>query len=80
MKEIGASEARRKLSQLLNRAEAGGEVVITRRGKPLAKLVSPDAGFDADRARAAVARIRARRHGVTLGVPSIKDLINEGRP
>ena len=79
MKEIGAFEAKNKLGQLLDWVEAGEEIIITRRGKAVARLVSPHAAFDAERARAAAARIRARRRGMTLGGLSIKDLINEGR-
>lgn len=36
-------EAKTKLSQLVERAEAGEEIVIARRGKPVARLV-PVAG------------------------------------
>ena len=37
--EIGAFEAKTHLAELLRKAEAGEEVVITRRGKPVARLV-----------------------------------------
>jgi prevent-host-death family protein len=80
MKEVGAFEAKTKLSALLDLVEAGEEVVITRRGKPVARLVSAIPSFDRERARAAAARIRERSKGVTLGGLKIKDLINEGRP
>ena len=43
MTEIGASEAKNKLSALLDRVERGEEVVITRRGRAVAKL-APMAG------------------------------------
>lgn len=80
MREIGAFEAKTRLGQLLDRVEAGEEVVITRRGKVVAKLVPPDAGMvDRERARAAAGRIRDMRRGVTLGGLTIKDLIAEGR-
>jgi prevent-host-death family protein len=80
MKEIGAFEAKNKLGQLLDWVEAGEEVIITRRGKVVARLVPPDTIFDRERARGAAARIRARRKGMTLGGLSLKELINEGRP
>ena len=38
MESIGIYEAKSKLSELVERAESGREVVITRRGKPVAKL------------------------------------------
>jgi len=37
--EIGAFDAKTHLAELLRKAEAGEEVVITRRGKPVARLV-----------------------------------------
>ena len=79
MKEVGAFEARSRLGQLLDWVEAGEEVVITRRGKPVARLVPPSLAFDRERSRNAVQKIRAMRKGVTLGRFKIKDLINEGR-
>lgn len=36
--------------------------------------------FDKERARAAGARIRELRKGLTLGGPTIRQLIDEGRP
>ena len=77
--EVGAFEAKNRLSELLRRAEAGEEISITNRGKVVARLVPPLHGFDRDTALAAVGRIRARRKGVTLGGLNIKDLIEEGR-
>ncbi len=43
MIEIGAIEAKDKFSRLLDRVQLGEEIVITRRGRPIAKLV-PDTG------------------------------------
>jgi prevent-host-death family protein len=81
MREIGAFEAKSKLGQLLDWVEAGEEVIITRRGKAVARLVAPGAAtVDRERAQAAAQRIRAMRSGVRLGGLSIKSLINEGRP
>jgi prevent-host-death family protein len=79
MHEIGAFEAKNKFGQLLDWVEAGEEVVITRRGKTVARLVPPSAVPDIVAARAAAERIRARRKGVRLDGLSIKDLISEGR-
>ena len=39
MKEISTKEARANLSSLLKRVEEGGEVVLLRRGKRIARLV-----------------------------------------
>jgi prevent-host-death family protein len=38
MAEIGMHEAKTKLSQLVERAELGEEIVITRNGKPAVRL------------------------------------------
>ena len=80
MREVGAFEAKSKLGTLLDWVEAGEEVLITRRGKPVARLVPDKHGFDRAKARAAAEGIIETRRGVTLGGLKIKDLVNEGRP
>lgn len=42
MREAGVREARQNLSALLDEVKAGREIVITERGRPVAKLVPPD--------------------------------------
>jgi prevent-host-death family protein len=79
MKEIGAFEAKNKLGQLLDRVEAGEEIVITRRGKIVARLVPATASAGHGAGGAAAARIRARRCGVTLAGLKPKELVAEGR-
>ena len=80
MRELGAFEAKNKFGQLLDQVEHGEEIVITRRGKAVAKLVPAEPGFDRAKARRAVAGILRLSKGITLGGLKIKDLINEGRP
>lgn len=80
MREMGAFEVRNKFGQLLDQVKHGEEIVITRRGKAVVKLVPAEPGFDRDKARRAVAGILAASNGITLGGLTIKDLINEGRP
>lgn len=79
MTEVGAFEAKNRLGQLLDRVEAGEEIVITRRGKAVARLVPPTAVTDRERSRRAVEEIREARKGVTLGGITIRELIDEGR-
>src|SRR6516165_4236222 len=79
MHEIGAFEAKNRLGALLDRVERGEEIVITRRGKPVAKLVPAGLSFDRESARRAVAGLLEASRGVTLGGLKIKDLIDEGR-
>lgn len=42
MRRAGVREARQNLSALLEEVKKGREVVITERGRPVAKLVPPD--------------------------------------
>ena len=79
MKEIGTFEAKNKLGQLLDWVEAGEEVVITRRGKIVARLVPPQPAANREQAQAAAQAIRDMSRGVTLGGLRLKDLISEGR-
>ena len=80
MREVGAFEAKSKLGTLLDWVENGEEVLITRRGKPVARLVPADIGVDRAKARRAVEGLLEARRGVTLGGLRIKDLVDEGRP
>ena len=79
MGAVGAFDAKTHLSELLDRVEAGEEITITRRGKPVAVLkpvaVAEKPDFDEIERR-----FRELRKGVSLpeGM-TIKDLINEGR-
>lgn len=79
MKEIGAFEAKNRLGTLLDWVEQGEEVVITRRGKAVARLVPEGSRFNREEAREAARRILEMSKGVTLGGLKIKDLIEEGR-
>ena len=72
---VGVFEAKTTLSALLERVEAGEEVVITRRGVPVARLVPPGAS-EADDLLAAFASIRSRSKP---GPESVRDLIADGR-
>lgn len=61
MREIGAFEAKNTLGTLLDWVEAGEEVVITRRGKAVARMVHSQTQMLAShQAAEAAARIRAR--------------------
>jgi len=65
--EVGALEAKNKLSALLDRVEHGEEIVITRHGKAVARLVPDNGGIDRSQAHAAIQRIRARVAQVKAG-------------
>ena len=80
MRKIGAFEAKNTLGALLDRVENGEEVVITRRGKDVARLVPAAGGIDRTRAEHARRGLLEVSRGLSLGGIAIKDLINEGRP
>ena len=80
MREIGAFEAKNTLGTLLDLVQRGEEVVITRHGKPVARLVREPGRENARaRARAAAETMARLSQGLTLGGLSIKALIEEGR-
>jgi prevent-host-death family protein len=80
MHEFGAFEAKNKLGTLLDLVEKGEEVVITRHGKPVARLIPATPGFDRAKARQAARGLLEASRGVRLRGLSIKELVEEGRP
>ncbi len=60
MLEVGAFEAKNSLGTLLDRVKKGEEIVITRHGRALARLVPNTDRIDRSQARAAEERIRER--------------------
>lgn len=69
MRTVSAREANQSFSKLLQAVVEGEEVVITRRGKPVARLAPVETAVDAER-QAEIDRIVARlREGVDLGGP-----------
>jgi prevent-host-death family protein len=86
--EVGAFEAKNTLGALLDRVERGEEIVITRHGKPVARLVPNTVRLDQDRVRAAFDRLRERARQLARENPGrlafdweeIKKLRDEGRP
>ncbi len=79
MHTVGVFEAKNHLTALLDEVEGGGEVIITRRGKPIARLTALESGFNRARARIAAEGLRAASKGQTLGGLTLKELISEGR-
>ena len=81
---VGAYEAKAKLSELLDKVEHGEQVVITRHGKPIARLV-PERGHDVAKAMAAVDGLLAigkelAAQGVRVTQADIRAMRDEGRP
>jgi prevent-host-death family protein len=67
MIEVGAFEAKNKLSALLDRVEQGEEIIITRHGRPVARLVPSTEGIDRSQVQAALQRMRDRAAQAGLG-------------
>ena len=86
MNEIGAFEAKNTLGTLLDRVEQGEEIVITRHGKAIARLVPNTRRIDQNQTREALERIRERaarlqrRKPVPFNWGALKKLRDQGRP
>ena len=80
MREAGAFEAKNTFESLLDLVADGEEIVITRRGKPVARLVREESCIDREKARRAAANIIDAGKGVTLDGLSLRELIDDGRP
>jgi prevent-host-death family protein len=76
---VGVFEAKNRLTALLDEVEGGGEVIITRRGKPIARLSPFEVGFNREKARLAADGLRAASKGLSLDGLTLKALISEGR-
>ena len=85
MKHVGIFEAKTHLSNLIEEVARGDEVVITRHGAPVAKLVryipQPDPAIVARR-RQALLEVRelVKKRGTRISPQEIKSWIDEGRP
>ena len=75
---VGAFEAKTHLSSLLARVAKGEEVVITRHGKAVARLV-PATTSDREQADRAIGHLKALRQKATLGNADWKALRDQGR-
>jgi prevent-host-death family protein len=76
-KTVGAYEVKTHLSSLLKEVAAGREIIITKRERPVARLVPMDSPFPK---KEIFDRIRALRGTLALGKnETVKDLINAGR-
>ena len=77
MNRIGASDARRHLHRLLDRAARGESLTITHHGKPVERLVSLTS--DRSPAEEAAARIVERRKHLTrVPLADLMATIHEG--
>jgi len=80
---VGAEDADPHLAELLDRVERGEEIVITRHGRAIARLM-PSGGHDVGKALAAVDRLAALRkelatRGTCATPDEIRAMRDEGR-
>lgn len=78
MKTVGAFEAKTHLSSLLEDVAGGEEILITRHGRPLARLVPVNA-HGRERRIEAIERLRSFATGRRFNGLSIHALRDEGR-
>ena len=80
MTTVGIFEVKNRLSELVERAARGEEIVITRRGEHVARLMPLEVPNARGQARALAERIRRSRVGQAFGGEvSVRKLIEEGR-
>ena len=72
MREIQSSEVKARLPQFLDDVERGETIVITRHGRPVARLV-PAPAENGNRVRCALDRIAARRQ--LIGKVTVEELL-----
>lgn len=81
---VGAFEAKTKFAELLDRVERGEEVVITRHGKTVARLVSHQsrgsAGARDIRAEIMALRDSLQQRGMSFTRDEIIAMRDQGRP
>ena len=79
VRKVGAFEAKTKFSELLDRVERGEEIIITRHGKPVARIVPHEGRRDEEEIRKAIEDIRRLRREVSLSGLDWRELRDEGR-
>lgn len=67
--KISVSDAKAQLAELVRRAEAGEEVVLTRHGQPTVKLVAVKPRQTPAERRAVIYEVRAASRGKALPGP-----------
>lgn len=77
MDTVGTFGAKTHLTQLLDRVAAGEQIMITRHGTPIARLV-PVEPTASQHIRETIARLKEFSRGQRLDGLTIKDLIDRG--
>jgi prevent-host-death family protein len=77
-RSIGAFEAKNRFSELIAQVGHGAEITITKRAKPVAKIVAVSSDDQAARQQAS-ATLRSLQKRYSLDGLEARDLIAEGR-
>ena len=78
MQTIGAFQAKTHFSSILDQVEKGVSVIITKHGRPVARLV-PVTGSDREQIKLTIQRFKQLAQGHTLGGLDWKTLRDEGQ-
>jgi prevent-host-death family protein len=79
MQTIQASEAKTKFLSILDDVERGATIIVTRHGKPIARIV-PEVHIDRERVERAIDGMRALRQRIgKLSLEEILSARDEGR-
>ena len=79
MHSVAATEVEGRIDALLDEVASGGEVLITRNGRAVARLAPVTIAFDKERAARAAAGLRELGSKLRLDGLDLKSLIAEGR-
>jgi prevent-host-death family protein len=79
MKQVSVAHAKSHLSELISAVEEGAEVMITRRNKPIARLVRADAFLRKSREPFDFERLRRHVEAMPESAVSAADLVRKMR-
>ena len=73
MLEVNVKEARSNFSQLLNKVEQGQDIILTRHGKKVARLVSPEKECNLPSLKKFRQTIALPEQGLSSAIPAVRD-------
>ena len=77
MIKVGSFDAKTHFSEIIQKANQGEEYLITKQGKPMARILPPD--IEKDKVLKSIETILNLRKKYKMSQKEIKELINEGR-
>ena len=77
---VGSYDAKTRFSELLELAESGSEITITRHGTPVARLVPVRKQNTPEQRRTAIQEWRKVSQNLSLRGLTVRELLEEGRP